>query len=46
MESSECLQVIKKEDYPIGDLEKIRLTSKAYSVKKKNTNYFEQSHFF
>ena len=46
MESSERLQIVRKEDYSFGDLEKIRLTSKAYSVKKKNPKYFCTKSFF
>ena len=46
MESSERLQIVRKEDYSFGDLEKIRLTSKAYSVKKKNTNCFYTKSLF
>ena len=35
MESSNNLEVVRKEEYPIGDLEQIRLTSKIYSKKKE-----------
>ena len=46
MESSEHLQIVKKEEYLNGDLEKIRLTSKAYSVKKKNQKNCWTKSFF
>ena len=40
MESSNNLEVVKKEEYPFVDLEKIRLTSKVYCQKKEIHNTF------
>ena len=35
MENSNKIEAVKKEEYPFGDLEQIRLTSKIYSKKKE-----------
>ena len=40
MESSNNLEVVKKEEYPFVDLEQIRLTSKVYCQKKEIHNTF------
>ena len=40
MDSSQQLQVVKKEDVIIGDLEEMELTSKSYKIKTKKTKKF------
>ena len=40
LDSSQQLQVIKKEDVIIGDLEEMELTSKNYKIKTKKTKKF------
>ena len=40
MESSQQLQIVKKEDVIIGDLEEMELTSKGYKIKTKKTKTF------
>ena len=39
-DSSQQLQIIKKEDVIIGDLEEMELTSKSYKIKTKKTKKF------
>ena len=39
-DSSQNLQVVKKEDVIIGDLEEMELTSKNYKIKTKKTKKF------
>ena len=40
LDSSQQLQVIRKEDVIIGDLEEMELTSKNYKIKTKKTKKF------